>query len=77
MDFHFSSHGMQLNPLPKPNVKEGAKSCYNCKNFGVEHDSEGWEHPTYSWDVCYEKAGMQNLTSFPFLKTKCKLYDPS
>lgn len=48
-------------------------SCYRCVHLYKE--TESWEMPHISWWECSVKAGVQNLTTFPFRNTKCKAFE--
>ena len=50
------------------------KSCGKCKHLHKE--IEGWETPHIWWWECAARPGVANLTSFPFINTKCQSYAP-
>ena len=49
--------------------RAGSRSCYRCKF--LLHETESWEMQHIAWWECAKKPSVANLSSFPFLNTKC------
>lgn len=49
--------------------RAGPRSCYGCKY--LHRETESWEMPWIAWWECGVKWTRSQLTSFPYLNTKC------
>jgi len=56
-------------------AKEMTNSCYHCAHLVREQES--WEMPHIEWWECAARPGCANLTSFPFVHTKCTAFSPN
>lgn len=48
--------------------------CRSCRHF--RRETESWEFPDIWWYECRKRPGAPNLTSFPFVNTNCKAFEP-
>ncbi len=65
---------MKTIASPAAPGSEEVHSCGSCASLAKEVES--WELQHIWWWECDSRPGVQNLTSFPFKRTKCRDWTP-